>query len=236
MKPMTGTGMADRWLTRRQVGGAFLGAALAAGLAGCSTVLGDGEPSLFRLTPVREFSPALPRATWQLQIDPPVAAAGIDTSRIALRDTPTNLDYFAGVSWTDRAPLMVQGVIVESFENSGMIVAVGRNTVGLRPDVVLNTELRDFQAEYTGNRSSPPQAHVRLSVKLVAMPRRTIEASATFEAVVPATSVRFEDIIVAWDRAMSQVLRQTVEWTLTRSALSSAGAAGAAGAARRTEP
>jgi len=207
--------------TRRRVGG-LVAVGLAAGLlGGCASALVDNEPQLYRLTPASTFTASLPKVGWQLEVDTPAAAAGIDTGRIALRDTPTNLDYFAGVSWTDRAPQMVQGLLVESFENSGRIVAVGRDTAGLRPDCVLKTELRDFQAEYPGDRARLPRLHVRLSAKLIAMPRRTIEASETFEATVDAPSARFGDIIAAWDRAMNQVLRQTVEWTLTRPVSSS---------------
>ena len=60
---------------------------------------------------------------------------------------PTRFDYYALANWTDRAPLMVQGLVVESFENSGRIVAVGREAVGLKPDFVLKIEIREFQAE-----------------------------------------------------------------------------------------
>ena len=61
---------------------------------------------------------------------------------------------------------------------------VGRDTIGLRADYVLKSELREFQAEYAGaNDSNPPRIHVRINAKLVAMPRRTIEAGKTFEAL-----------------------------------------------------
>ena len=60
---------------------------------------------------------------------------------------PTRFDHYALTNWTDRAPLMVQGLVVESFENSVRIVAAGREIVGLKPDFVLKIEIREFQAE-----------------------------------------------------------------------------------------
>jgi cholesterol transport system auxiliary component len=188
-------------------------------LAGCSLPGFSPPPKLYTLTPKNTFIEGLPAVTDQILIETPVAAAGLDTGRIALSRAATSLDYFAGVSWTDRAPAMVQTLMVESFENSGRVVSVGRDTIGLRADYVLKSELREFQAEYTGpNDPSPPQIHVRINAKLVAMPRRNIEASKTFEALERAQSTSFQDIIAAYDDALGKVLRRLVEWSLTEAA------------------
>ncbi len=157
----------------------------------------------------------MPRVDWQLLVEAPAAAAGIDTPRIALSRAPTSLDYFADVSWADRVPNMVQGLIVQSFEDGGRIVSVGRDTVGLRSDFVLKSELRDFQAEYgTPGAAMPDRVHVRLSAKLVAMPRRTIEAGESFEAIVPVRGRAFTDVIAAFDEALGQVTGALVGWAL----------------------
>ncbi|MBP2228621.1 cholesterol transport system auxiliary component [Azospirillum agricola] len=202
----------------RAASGAAILAALvgvgALGLTGCST-LNPTAPKLYTLTARAPADAALPKADWQLLVEAPAAAAGIDTPRIALARTPTTLDYFADVSWADRAPLMVQGLIVQSFEDSGRIVSVGRDTVGLRSDFVLKSELRDFQAEYsTPGAATPDRVHVRLSAKLVAMPRRTIEAGETFEATVAVRGRDFTDVIAAFDEALGQVSGALVGWAL----------------------
>lgn len=191
------------------------GAALLLGLAACST-LNPTAPHLYTLTP-RASVAAGPKADWQLLVETPAAAAGIDTPRIALARSPTSLDYFADVSWADRAPNMVQGLIVQTFEDSGRIVSVGRDTVGLRSDYVLKSELRDFQAEYaTPGAAMPDRVHVRLSAKLVAMPRRTIEAGETFEASAPVRGRSFTDVIAAFDQALGQVTGELVGWSLSQ--------------------
>ncbi|CAO3426844.1 ABC-type transport auxiliary lipoprotein family protein [Azospirillum doebereinerae] len=189
-------------------------AAILLGVAACST-LNPTAPKLYTLTPGAVTDTAAPKVDWQLLVEAPAAAAGIDTPRIALARTPTSLDYFADVSWADRAPSMVQGLIVQSFEDSGRIVSVGRDTVGLRSDFVLKSELRDFQAEYaTPGATSPDRVHVRLSAKLVAMPRRTIEAGETFEATVAVRGRDFTDVIAAFDAALGQVTGAMVGWAL----------------------
>jgi cholesterol transport system auxiliary component len=188
-------------------------------LAGCSLPGFSPPPRLYTLTPKNTFIEGLPTVTDQILIETPVAAAGLDTGRIALNRSATSLDYFAGVSWTDRAPAMIQTLMVESFENSGRVVSVGRDTIGLRADFVLKSELREFQAEYAGpDDQGPPQIHVRINAKLVAMPRRSIEAGKTFEAIERARSASFQDIIAAYDEALGKVLRRLVEWSLTEAA------------------
>jgi len=55
-----------------------------------------GPPlNLYNLTPKSTFSDDLPEVSWQLVIEEPLAAGGLDSSRIAMRPAPTELKYFA---------------------------------------------------------------------------------------------------------------------------------------------
>jgi cholesterol transport system auxiliary component len=187
-------------------------------LAACeaaSLIGGLGEPSsLYTLTPKNTFDTG-PRVDWQLVVEEPYAAGGLNNARIALRTAPTKLDYFALALWTDRAPRMVQTLLVESFENSGRIVAVGRQAIGLRSDFNLKSELREFQAEYQ-SAGKAPVVRVRLNAKVIKQPSRAIIASENFEATIPAASNAMPDIIRAFDDAMGKVLKRIVEWTLAQ--------------------
>jgi cholesterol transport system auxiliary component len=101
--------------------------------------------------------------------------------------------------------------MLESFENSDKIVAVGRRAVGLRADFELRSELREFQAEYfTGT----IEAHVALNVKLVRAAERAIVGSQSFDVRAPASEDSMPAIIQAFDEAMGSVLKQMVDWTL----------------------
>jgi cholesterol transport system auxiliary component len=188
----------------------------ALGLAGCGSVVGNlgGEPpDLFTLTPKTSFANGLPKVSWQLVVEEPTASGGLNSTRIALRSNPTELSYFAQAAWVDRAPQMVQTLLVESFENSHSIVAVGRKAIGLRSDFDLKSELREFQAEYD-NGQGAPLVRVRLNVKLIKQPRRQIVASQNFEAVQRAAAPSMEQIVAAFDDALGKVLRQVVQWSL----------------------
>ena len=206
----------DLWPARRRV--LRLGLALpAAGLVGGCQVAVPGQgppPDLYRLTPKSTFPADLPKVDWQLVLETPLANAAIDTTRIALMQRPTQIEYYARSNWSDRAPAMIQTLMIESFENSNRIVAVGRDAVGLRADFVLKSELREFQAErFEG---PTPQAHVAITARLVQMPRRAIIGSEGFEALMPAEADTMDAIISAFDEALGKVLRGLVGWTLRK--------------------
>lgn len=183
-------------------------------LGACGLSLpGQGPPPrLFRLTPKNTFASDLPTVGWQLIIEEPLAPTGLNTSRIALHRRIVELEYYARANWTDRAPAMIQTLVVESFENSSKILAVGRESLGLRSDFVLKLELREFQAEYSGE--GPPNANVRINAKLVRMPQRAIIGSKRFEAKVKAAADNLDDIVLAFDEALGKTLKDLVGWSL----------------------
>lgn len=172
----------------------------------------NDPPSLYVLTPKTTFPDALPKVDWQLTIPLPVADAALNTARITLRQNPISLEYYARANWVDTAPQMIQTLLVESFENSGKIIGVGRQSVTLRADYSLLTDLREFQAEYLGN--GPPRVRVRLNAKLAKMPQRTILATETFEFLEPAASSDLEAVVSAFDVALGKTLKRIVGWTL----------------------
>lgn len=195
-------------------------------LASCVELPGANEapPRLYVLTPKSTFPKDMPAVKWQLLVETPNSPAGLNTARIALQDSPVELRYFRQATWTDFGPKMVQSLMIESFENSGRIVSVGREQIGLRSDFVLKSDLREFQAEYDSTipadatalaaNYSAPWARVRVNLKLVKMPQREIVATETFERRVRATSNTMTDIIAAFDDALGKALKSAVVWTL----------------------
>jgi cholesterol transport system auxiliary component len=184
-------------------------------LAGCNILPKVQEPTtLYTLTPKTTYPPGLPTVNWQLVVELPTAAAGIDSSRIALSHTPFTLEYYAKAAWTDNAPGMIQSLLVESFERTGKIIAVGPESAGLRPDFILKTDLREFQALYTGD-DPVPTVLVRMSAKLVIMPQRKIVRGITSEKRVKASGPKFEDVLNAFDDAVGHVFRDIVVAVLT---------------------
>ena len=195
--------------TRRTMLGG-LGGLLA--LSACELPGGGDPPRLYTLSPKSTFDPDLPKVPWQLTVETPIAEASLDTTRIAVQRTPVTVDYYARSAWTDRAPALVQTLLIQSFENTGKIVAVGRESVGLRADYTLKLELRQFEALQPA--STPPDVRVRLNAKLVRTETRAIIADFTAENIVKAESGEMQAIVLTFDDALGKTLRRIVEWTL----------------------
>jgi cholesterol transport system auxiliary component len=182
-------------------------------LSGCQLIQAAEEPTdLYQVSPKSTFDADMPSVRWQLAVDVPATAANLNTGRIALAQSPTSFDYYTKTAWTDRAPLMVQTRIVDSFENSHKIVAVARESIGLRANYVLQTDLRNFEAMYFYG--GTPIAHVRIVAKLVQMPDRQIIGVATFERCVRARQDKVTKVVEAFDQALGSVMKRLVAWTL----------------------
>jgi cholesterol transport system auxiliary component len=191
--------------------------ALALGLAvgSCDVLPKVSEPvQLYTLTPKTTFDEALPNVDWQLVVETPTAAAGLNTTRIVLQRSSFAVDYYADAAWTENAPLMVQNLLVESFESTRRIVGVGREAIGLRPDFYLRTDLREFGATYDQG-EEPPLVVVRINAKLVEMPERRIVAAGTFERRERATGRSLDEVLIAFDEALGGTLKDIVAFTLT---------------------
>ncbi len=196
----------------------LLGAGTA--LSGCaglveSVIPGKGEgPQLYVLTPKTTFNPDLPRIASQILIDVPLAPAEIDTNRIVLSRSPVTVDFFGNAAWPDRAPIMIQTLLVESFESTGKTIAIGRESVGLRADYILKPELRRFTAVYDAP-EGPPIVTVLINIRLVKMPERSIIAQLNADARERAKLNEMQAIVEAFDEALGKILKRIIEWTLT---------------------
>jgi len=189
-------------------------------LSGCPSLLGGSAPAhLYRVTPKSTYPANLPHRPLQILVYVPLAPAGLDSTRIALSRSAVSIDYFADSEWTDRAPLLVQTALLESFENSGSISAIDRESVGLRADFILKTEIRHFEAIYDSP-DTPPDAWAAINVRLVNPSNRDIVAQTSFERHRRASANDVPSIILAFDEALGGVMKEIVVWTVTNPALS----------------
>ena len=205
-----------RALARRRTLGQALGSVLLLSTGACTpfVLTRRNPPSLIRLTPKTTFDDGLPALDQRLLIEPPTAASGLNTTRIALRPDPLGLDFFADVQWVEVLPVMVQVLLLESFDASGTFDVLSLESTGLRPDFVLRVSIREFQAEYDEGSAQPPLVNVHLQVRLLRMPRR--ESLATFSAreTVRAAGRPVDEVILAFDEAFGRVQRRIVGWTI----------------------
>jgi len=187
--------------------------------AGCASLLGlPPAPRLYRLSPSKNFPANLPPLSTQILVDVPLAPAGLDSRGIALTLSAISIDYFAASEWTDRVPFLVQTALLESFGNSAAITAIERESVGLRTDFVLKTEIRHFEAVYDLPNAAP-EVWVSILARLVDPAGRTILAHASFERRQRAAANDIPQIVLAFNEAAEAVMGDIVVWTVRNPAL-----------------
>jgi cholesterol transport system auxiliary component len=198
-------------LTRRQL---ILASAapLIAGCGGIQLLPTPMQPQLYILRPEVAAPMGMP-VRWRLAVGTPDASASLDTERIALSRTATTMDYFANAAWTDRVPAILQRLLIQSFDASNRIIAVGRDTTGNENDYVLQTEILDFEARYD-TPDAAPQIVVGIQAKLMRMPQREIVASLNVRQQAQASANVLDAIVLGFNQATGAAVAQIANWTL----------------------
>jgi cholesterol transport system auxiliary component len=215
-------------LTRRTLLLGTAGLTLAAcSLPDLKEIIGPPPPlQLYVLRPTLPMAPAAGAPVrWQLSITVPEAPASLDSVRIALSPTATKLDYFADASWPDRAPLLMQGFLVEAF--GARRVPAARDTAGVLADYILYTDLRAFEAQYNGTippapadakepapAGPAPAVVVQMEAKLMAVPTRRVVGTFIASSRTMAQANSIESIVMAFNQASGEALGQIVDWTM----------------------
>ena len=202
--------------------GPAVAALLVIALSGCAGLLTKDPRPLFQLSAPSDIPASLPHTNAQIVIDAPYAPEGLEPRRIAVVRASNAIDYLADGDWADRTPNMVRAVLVETFENSKSVAAVGPDSLDLRADFEIEGDLRHFEAVYDSpaGAAGAPTATVALAVKLVKVPERKILAQTIITARQPAKANATPAIVEAMNEAMASVAKQVVVWTLTNPALS----------------
>lgn len=188
--------------------------ALIAALGGCS-LLGSNERSAVTIySPVVRIQadPSWPTVDWQLVLVKPSAARVVDSPRINVRPTPSELEVYKGVSWAQPATDMLDDALVRGFEDSGRINGVARVTTGIRADYKLAMDVRRFEADYRGQ--ATPTALIEVNAKLIHVIDQRVVADRTFRQENPAGSTDVAQVTAALEQGLQTLTTNVVGWTL----------------------
>ncbi|RMF00356.1 MAG: hypothetical protein D6773_11580, partial [Alphaproteobacteria bacterium] len=152
-------------------------------LAGCAG--GGPPPATFDLTAPRVMTLTAPKpARFQLVVEEPTAVRALETDRIMVKPGGAQITYYKGAVWSDRLPHLMQARMVEAFQNTGLVSAVGSRADRLDADMEMTSQLRAFHVEINGGQAT---AHASLYIKLIDGKTGRMIASRGFESQV-ATS------------------------------------------------
>ena len=179
--------------------------------SGCAGSLLESRteaPVVYRLEGVaaQDRGERLPLA---LAVTRPGGAAALDTDRIAVDQPGRVFDYYAGIRWSEPAPQMLQQLLVRALAADGRFAAVVAAPSRVPADLLLDVELRRFEAVYAAA-GAAPQARVELHVSLV--DPRAARRLASFLATGTATASADGRAAVmdAFERATAEAIGHTV--------------------------
>jgi len=185
-------------------------------LAGCggSSLIGPSQDPLqiYVLQPPLQRLDGAPSVAWQLTVSPPDAAQSLQTTRIALQRGET-MDFYANAQWTDSVPQLLQSLLVQAFEKSGSIKGVAPESAGVHGDMVLETEIRSFQANYE-DQAGAPDVVVTIVARLLTAGSREVVGTLVSSHDARAAQNTVPSVIQAFDSATGQTLEEIVAWAL----------------------
>jgi cholesterol transport system auxiliary component len=187
-------------------------------LAGCAGNLLKSDapaPETFRLAVTTapaagDVAAATTRPPLALAVARPRAASSLDTDRIAVLAAGNRFDYYSGARWSEAAPLMLQANLVGALAATGQFSAVDAAPARAPSELLLDIELRRFEAVSPGADASTgpaPVVHVQAQASLVDSRRGVRIASFVSEATVPAADNRLGAVVAAFERANAQVVQ-----------------------------
>jgi cholesterol transport system auxiliary component len=180
-------------------------------LAGCAGLTGPREDfTVYALDPPAQRGDG-PVLDWQLLIDQPHTSDLLGGFRVVVAPGGAERQVYKGARWSERAPSLVQGVWVRAFEADGRLPGAARAGTGVRADLLLATDLTDFQARY---RDGVPVVEVEVHARLVDPRDRRIVAREVFRAEAPADGVEVAAVVAGFQSALAQATTELVGWTL----------------------
>lgn len=180
---------------------------LALAVASCASAV---PPDTFEIAAPKAIKASTGRSRAQVLIPPPTALMTLDSQNIVVKPSPFTVEYLGNSQWSDKLPRMVQLRLLQAFENTGRIGAVGVPGQGLAIDYQLLLEIRKFEVQAVGSR----RAVVEISVKALNDRNGSVVRTEIFSDDVPVLGTANADYISALNAAYDSVSRQIVSWTL----------------------
>lgn len=180
-------------------------------LAGCS---GTAPPTTFDLLAPKVMTVTAPKpARFQLVINEPSAIRSLETDRIMVKPGPAQITYYKNAAWGDRLPRLMQARMVEAFQNTGLVSAVGSRADRLDADIELATEVRAFHVEIEGGQA---MAVAQLYVKVIDGKDGRMIASRAFSSSAPTSATNVNEMVLSLNASFDKVLHDMVPWVAAR--------------------
>ena len=148
------------------------------------------------------------RACHTLLVSSPRAASGFAGTGMAYSQTPYRISYFAYNQWVDAPGRMLEPLLVQALDRSGLFSAVVPAPAPVAADLRLDTEVLQLTQAFSDHRSA---VHFDLRVRLFELKRGTVLADRLIRAEERAEAETPGAGAAAANRALRPLLRAVVE-------------------------
>jgi cholesterol transport system auxiliary component len=207
-------------MTRRSrfVAGHGLCAALFFALVSAACTLLQPPPvenvSLFVLSPAPPSPSPAPRRDVAIEVAPPRAWAGFDTTQIAYAHRPYELEYFAASRWVDTPPRMLAPLLVRALEQSGGFQTVVQAPSSVASSYRVDTEIVRLVQNFS---VTPSRTELVMRAQLTEVRTNRVVATRVFEVAEDAPSENAAGGAAAANGALHRMLEQVADFCVVGS-------------------
>lgn len=138
----------------------------------------------------------------------PQTAPGLESARIVVIDRPRHQTFYNGVRWSAPVGLLVQNVMVDASERSGMFSLVTTDDSSSRTAWVLETQIRDFHVDLS---DATPRAKIRLTVSFLRATGREPVLSLPLESTINVTGQGMEGVVAVFNDELNGLIEQALQ-------------------------
>ncbi|MGO4910217.1 ABC-type transport auxiliary lipoprotein family protein [Pseudorhodobacter sp. W20_MBD10_FR17] len=149
----------------------------------------------------------------QFVVEVPTTPGALNTDRILIRPHPLQAAYLPDGKWAEEVPVMMQTLLVRSFEDTNAFRYVGRRPLGASGDYALVTDLTDFQAEAAPD-GKTATIRLRLTARMVREDDAAILSTRSFISSAEVGSTDTLALVEGFNRANQTLLSDVTEWAL----------------------
>jgi len=211
-------------------------------VSGCSSLIelpGSGPaPRIYDLSltsvPESVSTPGGSSSGWRLHVDEPDAPRALNTDKVVLRKSGVELQYYKDARWSDRAPSLVQRLLVDALDRTGAAEIASADPTIARGRYSVKGYLRSFEAQYGSG--AAPRVVVRLKLVMADQLSGAILSVQSFESSAQSQADEMRSIVEAMNEAANAVVADATPWMIAvmNKAVSNGSAAASVGSPGRS--
>lgn len=179
------------------------------GLSGCSIFGGSDEPILTYMFEPREFDSVDLGETEVVLLVSPVQSVGFDSRSMAYAMRPYERTYYAFSQWADTPGRMIEPLLIQAMESSGLFAAVIDVASTVVADYRLEVDLLVLQHEF---QTTPSRGRIAMRAQLTDLVDNRVVATRIFEETAQAPTENPYGGAVALNIGLENILTDMVAW------------------------